>query len=74
MDAEATTYALFLALFDVAMYGSNFVGGRLYDVFQPFLANLSYPTLIFIGAFCTLACRWTLRIYEKDRGTLLAAT
>jgi len=71
VDAEATSYALFLVLFDLAMYGSNFIGGRLYDVLQTFLASQAYLVLIFIGSLCTLACRWTLRIYEKDQGSLL---
>jgi len=64
-DAEATSYALFLSLFDLAMFGSNAVGGKLYDVLHRSLAisspQMPYVILILIGAACTLACRWTLR-------------
>jgi predicted MFS family arabinose efflux permease len=66
-DAEATSYALFLSLFDLAMFGSNTVGGKLYDVLHRFLGaqaphdQASYAVLILIGAGCTLACRWTLK-------------
>jgi hypothetical protein len=67
VEAEATSYALFLSLFDLAMYGSNTLGGKIYDVLQTILGaqalhnQLSYVTLILIGAGCTLACRWTLK-------------
>ena len=71
VDAEATSYALFLSLFDLAMYGSNFAGGRLFDILQPYLATRAYPILVVIGSLCTLSCRWTLLIYEKDRESLL---
>ncbi len=66
-DVEATSYALFLALIDLAMFGSNTVGGKLYDWVQPLTAVQSaspinpYVILILIGSVCTLACRWTLR-------------
>ena len=67
VDAEATFYALFLAFFDIAMYGSNAVGGKLYDLLQGVLAGqarhdqMSAAVLILIGSLCTLACRWTLK-------------
>jgi len=66
-NAEATSYALFLALFDLAMFGSNALGGKLYDALHRALAahaahdQMSYIVLILIGAGCTLACRWTLK-------------
>jgi len=66
VNAEATFYALFLAFFDIAMYGSNAIGGRLYDLLQGVLASQAHPVqlsaacLIVIGSLCTLACRWTL--------------
>ena len=55
-EAEATFYALFLAFFDIAMYGSNAVGGKLYDFLQRTLASHAHPDhlsamiLIVIGA------------------------
>jgi hypothetical protein len=67
VDAEATFYALFLAFFDIAMFASNAIGGRLYDVLQGLLASqarhdqLSAVVLIVIGSLCTLTCRWTLK-------------
>jgi hypothetical protein len=70
-NAEATFYALFLAFFDIAMYASNAIGGKLYDLLQGALASqthhdqLSAAFLIVIGSLCTLACRWTLPIQEK---------
>lgn len=72
VDAEATFYALFLAFFDIAMFGSNALGGKLYDFLQGILAaqvhhdQISAMILILIGAGCTLACRWTLPIREKE--------
>jgi MFS family permease len=67
VHAEATFYALFLAFFDIAMYGSNAIGGKLYDVLLNVLSahahhdQLSAMILILIGALCTLSCRWTLK-------------
>jgi len=66
-DAEATSYALFLTFFDIAMYGSNAIGGKLCDFLQRILIGqvrhdqISDRILILIGAACTLACRWTLK-------------
>jgi hypothetical protein len=71
LDAEATFYALFLAFFDIAMYASNALGGKLYDLLQGVLASqgrhnqLSAVVLIMIGSLCTLACRWTLPVMEE---------
>lgn len=65
-EAEATTFALFIGLFDIAMLGSNTIGGKLYDFLQhyfssvPYHDRLSAAFLVLIGAGCTLACRWTL--------------
>jgi predicted MFS family arabinose efflux permease len=69
---EATTYAIFLSFFDIAMYGSNAVGGKLYDFLQHALAawpthdQISAVVLILIGSLCTLACRWTLPIQGSE--------
>jgi MFS family permease len=71
-DAEATAYAVFLTFFDVAMYGSNALGGRLYDFAQRCVASqpahnqISAAVLIVAGAICTLACRWTLPQSQKE--------
>jgi MFS family permease len=71
-DAEATTYALFLSFFDIAMYGSNALGGKLYDFLQKALAThsahdqISAVVLILIGSLCTLACRWTLPVQGSE--------
>jgi len=71
-DAEATTYAIFLSFFDIAMYGSNALGGKLYDFLQKALAaqsthdQISAVVLILIGSLCTLACRWTLPIQASE--------
>jgi MFS family permease len=71
-DAEATCYALFLVLFDLAMFGSNALGGKLYDWFQRKQAAIvlghSFPVvvLILIGSACTFACRWTLPVMEEE--------
>jgi len=73
VDAEATFYALFLAFFDIAMFGSNALGGKLYDFLQRSLTaqvhhdQISAMILILIGAGCTLACRWTLPIREQEK-------
>jgi MFS family permease len=75
-DAEATTYALFLAFFDVAMYGSNALGGKLYDFLQAALSGqahrdqLSAIVLIVMGSLCTLACRWTLPIVKEEKQSM----
>jgi len=66
-DAEATSYALLLTCFDIAMYGSNAIGGKLYDFLQRHLAlyaqhdRWSAVILIVMGSLCTLSCRWTLK-------------
>jgi MFS family permease len=71
-DAEATTYALFLSFFDIAMYGSNAIGGKLYDFLQKALAaqpahdQISAVVLIVIGTLCTFACRWTLPFQKTE--------
>jgi hypothetical protein len=76
VDAEATSYALFLTFFDIAMYGSNAVGGKLYDGFQRLFANqahhdqYSFALLILIGSLCTLACRWTLPVMKESVQTI----
>jgi len=78
-NAEGTFFALFLTLFDIAMYGSNAVGGNLYDFLQGRLAahghnhQLAAACLILIGALCTLACRWTLPVYKEEEEPVLAA-
>jgi MFS family permease len=65
-DAEATSYALFLVFIDVAMYGSNALGGKLFDLLQYCLGSrlhhnqIAVVILILIGSISTLACRWTL--------------
>jgi MFS family permease len=71
VDVEATFYALFLAFFDIAMFASNAIGGKLYDILQGMLASqarhdqLSAACLIVIGSLCTLACHWTLPVQQK---------
>jgi MFS family permease len=71
-DAEATAYAVFLSFFDIAMYGSNALGGKLYDVLQRILAHQAHPVqtsvvvLMLIGSLCTLTCRWTLPALEEN--------
>jgi MFS family permease len=67
VDVEATFYALFLAFFDIAMFASNAIGGKLYDLLQGALTSQAHSNqmaaafLIVIGSLCTLTCQWTLK-------------
>ena len=64
--AEATGYAIFMAVFNLAMVASNTVGGALYDRMRQVFAAAVNPAycaaavLILIGSACTFACWWLL--------------
>lgn len=63
--AEATAFAVFMSVFNLAAWASNTVGGMLYDRMtaafsgQTWPAYMSAGTLILIGSACILAC-WPL--------------
>ena len=58
--AEATSFAAFMAVFNIAAAGSNYVGGALYEkisiVSGPYVALV---LLALLGTACTFAC-WPL--------------
>jgi len=64
--AEATAFAAYMSVFNIAAWASNTVGGRLYDLLRTQLAGGSHPAylamavLTLIGSLCTLSCWWIL--------------
>ena len=64
--AEATAFAVYMAVFNLAAWASNTVGGRLYDRLRMDFGALPHPSydaaavLILIGSACTLACWWLI--------------
>ena len=64
--AEATAFALYMAVFNLAALASNAAGGRLYDLMRRVFQAASNPAycaaavLILIGTACTIACWWLL--------------
>ncbi|MDD5628953.1 MAG: hypothetical protein PHU21_07810, partial [Elusimicrobia bacterium] len=64
--AEATAFAVYMAVFNLAALASNTVGGALYDRMKLVFAAWSDPAycaaavLILIGSGCTLSCWWLL--------------
>ncbi|MCX5794545.1 MAG: MFS transporter [Elusimicrobia bacterium] len=64
--AEATAFAVYMAVFNLAALGSNTVGGTLYDKMKLVFAAAGNPSycsaavLILIGSACTFACWWLL--------------
>lgn len=77
--AEATTYAIFMAVFNLAALASNTVGGALYDRMKQVFAAASSPAycaaavLILIGSACTFACWWLLPAVVGSKAALSAA-
>jgi MFS family permease len=71
-EAEAASFALLLGLVDLAMFASNTIGGKLYDLLQTSFGQSMYKDqyigafLVLIGSLCTLACRWTLPAQGQD--------
>lgn len=73
--AEATSFALFMSVFDLAASASNTAGGKLYDFLRAGLAGYSHSErmaawiLISIGSLSTIACWWLvpLAIRETQR-------
>ncbi len=57
--AEATTFALYMALFNLAALASNTAGGKLYDVLRSGLGSphAAMAALVLLGVGTTLACR-----------------
>jgi len=61
---EATAFALFMSVFNLAAWSSNMSGGRIYDLLSPgsLGGHGAMALLIVISAACTLACwpflRW----------------
>lgn len=66
--AEATAFAVYMSVFNLAASASNTVGGNLYDVMLrklSFMADPAYgamAALSLVGTACTLAC-WPLLKY-----------
>ena len=64
--AEATAFAVYMAVFNLAALGSNTVGGALYDRMKLVFAAAGNPAycaaavLILIGSACTFSCWWLL--------------
>lgn len=64
--AEATAFAAYMAVFNLAASASNTAGGKLYDLLRPRLAFFADPAygavvvLTLIGSLCTLSCWWLL--------------
>lgn len=62
--AEATAFAVYMSVFNLAAWASNTAGGRLYDFLQarfagqPTPAYLALAVLTLIGSLCTLSCWW----------------
>jgi len=58
---EATTFAIFMSVFNLAAWSSNLSGGRLYDALAAgdLGGHGTMAVLIVISAACTLAC-WPL--------------
>jgi predicted MFS family arabinose efflux permease len=69
--AEATTFAVYMSVFNLAAWASNTVGGKLYDFLRLRLSALPDPSyaavvvLILVGSLCTLAC-WPLLPWVLD--------
>jgi predicted MFS family arabinose efflux permease len=70
--AEATAFAAYMSVFNLAASVSNTAGGNLYEALKSKLAFLPDPTygsmavLTLIGSSCTLAC-WPLLRYALPR-------
>jgi predicted MFS family arabinose efflux permease len=61
--AEATAFAIYMAVFNIAALASNTVGGRLFDILRHTGPHCDYKAaavLIFIGSACTVSCWWLL--------------
>ena len=59
-EGEAASFALFMAVFNLAALGSNTLGGWLYDALKgPLSAGGAMSVLIWLGALTTAAC-WPL--------------
>lgn len=60
---EATAFALFMSVFNLAAWGSNTLGATLYGSFgAPLGEHAAMALLIFFGSGCTLLC-WPLLRY-----------
>lgn len=77
--AEATAFAVYMAVFNLAAWASNTVGGKLYDALKSRLSGLSVDpahgaaaVLVLIGAACTAACAGLLPCLEAQ-GTMRRA-
>ncbi len=63
---EATAFAVYMAVFNLAAWASNTVGGQLYDRLKIAFQTLPDPSyaaaavLILIGSVCTLTCWWLI--------------
>lgn len=74
--AEATAFAIYMAVFNVAALASNTIGGKLYDHFCGFFHELPSPeygaaaVLIVVGAACTLSCWWLLPLVRIEKGQI----
>lgn len=64
--AEATAFAVYMAVFNLAALASNTAGGFLYDRMRLVFASAPDPAycaaavLILIGSACTFSCWWLL--------------
>ena len=59
-NAEGTTFALYMAMFNITASASNTVGGKVFDAMKAahYSPQTSAYGLILIGSLCTLACWW----------------
>ena len=67
--AEATAFAAYMAVFNLAASASNTVGGKLYDLLRGVLG--AYPALVLLsllGSLCTMSC-WFFLPFLMERGT-----
>lgn len=64
--AEATAFAAYMSVFNLAASASNAAGGHLYEVFKRIFsaqanpAYLAIAALTFVGTTCTFSCWWLL--------------
>jgi hypothetical protein len=78
-NAEATAFALFMGIFNLAASASNAAGGRLFDLLTrgPVSQAAAMDALVLVSAACTLAAwpllRWFPRAGRGSRQSLEAA-
>ncbi|MBI5210596.1 MAG: MFS transporter [Elusimicrobia bacterium] len=73
--AEATVFAAYMAVFNIAAYVSNTAGGKLYDLLgaaspgaAPAVEYKAAAALMLIGSLGTALCWWVLPSATRDPG------